>query len=304
MKRSRALLSACAISLFMLSGCQPDPVTESQIEADFPLTQATIYINKNIQHNLPVTEFEISSRQAEDKSELVYCTYEATDGEYAASGEYALSYEYIEGQWCCVSSWSSVDPTITVISDNPPEEMMDAISEWEEHFSSSETLTQTKEFEKVSDTQYQATYSVSEEYEYWKSGTNYVIQGSLEPWFSDSTDCFRWSVQEGVADSYEIWDIVGEYEYDGSTWYTYLNIDSFDPETLQAHVVSGEFRYYAQFSGDEDSVYTLSDEILQFTYKEPQIGVPRYLSYSEYPFTTEVYANSFQVSERPMKKLS
>lgn len=293
-------------SLFLtliLTGCQPEPVPESKVQEDFPLTQTTVYINDNISHTLLLTEFSITSRQAESKTEVVYCSYELSDGVYASSGEYALSYEYSNGEWNYVSSWPFLDPTVTVATPEPPEEMLTAVANWEEHFSSQETVKQTEAYERISDTQFQGNYSVSESYDYWESSTDYVVQGTLEPWF-DSTDSFYWSIQEGVEASYETWDIIGEYQYKTDTRYIYLNIDSFNPETLEAHISYGEYTWLAYFPGEEDSTKSVSDLTVQFTYKEPQIGVPRYLTVYSEPFDLDIYTNSFQVSELPLEKIS
>lgn len=281
--------------LSCLTGCQPPPVEEEQVRADFPLDRKEISIG-NASHVLELSSLTIVNRSAEDDAEIVYCEYTVSDGVYEASGEYALSYEYNKGNWYCFDAWQTVEPTVTAAAETPPEELLARFEEWEEHFSSSETVTRTSEIEKISDTQFQASYTVTKNYDYWQSSTEYIVQGELNPLFT-GTDLLLWDIKEGEESPVEKWDIAGEYLYEDTRSYgngkrIYLKIDSFDAETLTAHVARGEYQHTRN-----EEVEIVSDVTVQFEYPEVQFGVPRYIRASFDPFSVEIHTNSFKAGK-------
>lgn len=245
-----------SILLLTLTACQPEPLTEEEIKSDFPLTQTTITVVKT-SHTLDLTELTVTDRQTEGKSEVAYCSYTLSDGIYAVTGKYCLTYSYENGQWAPEGAYPTVEQTISVISAEAPDEMLAAVTEWEEHFSSKETVTKSNDYEKISDTQFQTTYTVSENKPYYSHNVEYLIRSTLTNWFDNSS--FYWNVEEGEGDVTETWNLVGKYLFESDTTYIELNIDSFDPATMKAHISYAKEIDYAYFPGETDKIGEISD---------------------------------------------
>lgn len=295
-------LSSCVLFMIFLAGCQPEPLEDSVVLQDLPVVEETITVGRS-ERTLSLGECAVTGRETEGKSDAVYCSYELTDGTYSIVGEYCLFYVYEQGAWTMTGANPTTEATVIVADDAVPEEWLAAAAEWEGHFSSEETVTKTEEYQKVSDTQLQASYTVENNGDYKKTSTDYVVRGTLSNW-SGSTDMFYWNIEEGEGDTTETWDIVGEYRYESDLDLVIINIDSYDPETNEAHISYAKQIAYAYFPGEEDKVKELSDVTISLERVQPYGVNVRLEGDLEilYYGGIEISSNTFQWNDHIMKR--
>lgn len=246
MKRKFTYLCFMVLMLSLLTSCKSKVPDEKQIAEDFRQIMSIVYIEE-VEHTLDTTKIEIERRQTDEKTDLCFINFEMSDDIYALSGQYLFQYGYYDqGGWILDHAEPVGDIDIFVKTDTLPEELEQKILEWEEtapYEYNCDEIIGDGAFEKSGQTAYESYYHMRESGTYRKTDTQYQLTFSLK---AVDTTTYFWSIEPEQMETKTDWDIAGHYQGTLGRQTVEVIIDSFDPNTYEAHIV---------YAKDDDPTY-------------------------------------------------